>query len=128
MSIESFIRKVCVQTAVYWGTPTPNGRGGYTYADPRQIQCRWEDMDRLMVHENGKLIHVKGEVLISEDLEMEGWLYLGSLADFDSSVNVSHPMNIDGAWQIKGLDKVPLFRSTTKFVRKVYLGFGNVKA
>ena len=127
MSITSFIKKVCVQTAVYWGNPQNDGYGGTTFDYPVEIKCRWEDKERIQYSNMGKELHQKGEALITQDVDIQGWLYLGTLDDFDSSVDETDPLHVDGAYQIIAIDKIPLIKSTTEFVRKVMFGFGNVQ-
>lgn len=128
MSIESFIKRVCVQPAVYWGNPVVDGYGGTTFDDPREIKCRWDWMDRIRETNNGKQFHQKGQALVTEDLSLEGWLYLGSLNDLDLDSNdYINPMSVQGAFQIIGFNKTSLVRSTTKFVREVMFGFGNAQ-
>lgn len=122
MGIEKFIKKICVQTAVYWGTPVPDGYGGYIFDDPVEILCRWEDKVELIdrVGERlGEQIISKAQVLVTQDLNEQGYLYLGTLNDLDS--DTSNPKEIKGAYMIKWKTKIPMIRSTTEFVRKVYL-------
>ena len=131
MSIDKFVRRVCVQTAVYWGNPVNDGYGAFTYDEPREIKCRWTDKERIQSPAGGQEIHQKAEVLVYEDLDLQGWLYLGNLIDIEDELNnyevSANPMNISGAFQIIAVDKTPMIRSNTIFVRIIYLGFGNVQ-
>lgn len=120
MSIIDFIEEVCVQTAVYWGNPTPDGYGGMTYADPVEIDCRWDDVAKVVSDAKGKEIITAAQVLVTQDLDLEGVLFLGLLDDLDSAQE-DNPMTITGAYSIKRFDKTPLFESTNEFVRKAYL-------
>ena len=120
MSIESFIASVCVQTAVYWGNPQSDGRGSYTFDDPVEIDCRWDQKTQLIVGAQGKEIVSKAEVLVTQDVDEEGFLYLGALEDFDSD-ELADPEAINGAWEILQFAKSPAFKSTTEFVRQVFL-------
>lgn len=115
-----FVESVCVQTAVYWGAPQPDGFGGITYSDPVEISCRWDEKTKVVTDNNGKEIVSKAEVLVTQDVDEEGYLYLGTIDDLDSSEQDS-PEDVVGAWEIKRVDASPLFRSTDKFVRVVYL-------
>jgi len=129
MSILKFIKRVCVQTAVYWAPGVPDGYGGLTFSDPVEIKCRWEDKQRLFRATNGNELETKSEVLVTQDVVLQGWLFLGTLdeatvyADSDGTIN---PISVEGACEIVAFDKTPLFRSTDKFVRTVFLGFKNL--
>lgn len=118
--IIKFVESVCVQTAVYWGAPEPDGYGGTTYGDPIEIDCRWDDSTKLIRNNNGEEIASKAEVLVTQDLDNEGYLYLGSLDDLDSD-QLDSPEDVKGAYKIQRIDKNPLFRSSSEFVRMVYL-------
>jgi hypothetical protein len=118
--IIRFVTSVCVQTAVYWGAPTPDGYGGYTYADPTEISCRWDGKVQLIRAANGEEVVSNAEVLVTQDVDEGGYLYLGTLDDFDSD-DGEDPRNIDGAAKIISIVKTPLFRSTDEFVRQVFL-------
>lgn len=124
MSIIKFIKKICVQSAVYWSPPTGEG----VFGEPREIKCRWQGKDRIIYNNFGDELVSKADVLITEVLEMEGWLYLGTLANIEdlSGVDSSNPMDVPGAYKIIAMDTTPLIKSTTEFVRTIYLGFKNV--
>lgn len=124
MSIISNITKNCTQTAVYWASPTPDGKGGMTYADPVEISCRWEDRVEVvaMAGEDRKGIEEvsKAVVYVLQDVAEQGMLYLGTLDDLDSDEEDA-PETIDGAYRIKRFDKIPRLGSTTEFMRKAYI-------
>lgn len=122
MAILGFVKKVCVQTAVYWGNPQIDGYNKTTFDDPIEIKCRWEDKVRMIKSQNGEELTVKAEVLVTEQLELKGYLFLGNLYDLVGNYDLSDPMNIQDTYEIMATDKIPLFRSTTKFVNTVYLG------
>jgi hypothetical protein len=121
--IIRFIEKVCVQTAVYWGNPSPDGRGGNTYDTAVEIACRWEQITELVQNESirkeGKEIVAGAKILLTQDVALEGYLYLGSLDDLSSDPD--NPLEVDGAREIIKVEKVPLFKSTTEFVREAYV-------
>jgi len=141
MSISKFIEKVCVQTAVYWGDPTPDGYGGKTYSDPVEIPCRWDDTLEVIKDERGEEIICKAKVLVTQDLEEGGMLYLGTLEDLVIVVGgnvvmgglgtgnivlaglskMSHPEDVEDAYEIIIVKKIPMIRSTSEYVRTVYL-------
>jgi len=128
MSITSFINKIAVQDAVYWGNPVNDGFGGYTFDTPVVIKCRWEDMERVYTGQEGQQIQQKAKVIVTQEIDIRGWLMLGTLNDLamiDSGTYVN-PSNEIKAYQIVGVDKVPMIKSNTIFVHIVYLGFGNM--
>jgi len=118
MGIEKFIQKIAVQTAVYWGAPQSDGYGGYTFSSPVEINCRWEGVSEVITNKNGKEIVSNAKVLVTTDLDKEGFLYLGTM---ESGIDYSNPKNIEGAYVIQKIEKIPMIRSTTAFVRIVYL-------
>jgi len=121
MAIDKFVKRVCVQTAVYWGSPTPDGYGGLTFDDPVEIACRWEDKTELNREDIARNFTCKSEVLVTQDLDVNGWLYLGELTDLDS--NPDNPKEVEGAYVIGRFDKIPMIKSTTIFVRKAFIGW-----
>ena len=121
MSIQKFIEKVCVQTAVYWGNPTPDGYGGYTFDAPVEIPCRWEIKRKLIRNikrgKPGGIIISKARVLVTQVLKEGGYLYLGNLVD----ITGLEPDDVLEAYRIKRFDKISMIKSTTEFVRIAYL-------
>lgn len=115
-----FISSVCVQTAVYWGNPQPDGYGGRDYDDPTEISCRWDGSTKRITNNQGEEIVSRAEILVTQDLDDDGMLYLGTLDDLDTSQQ-NDPESVSRAYRIQKIDKNPLFRSTSEFVRVVYL-------
>ena len=123
MGMESFIARLCVQTAVYWGSPVDDGYGGHTFADPVEISCRWEDqvekIDRVGASLGEEIVSA-AQVYVTQDVEERGYLFLGDLDDLDSGEEAD-PKTVEKAYMINRFDKVPVMRSTSEFLRKVYL-------
>ena len=119
MSIEDFISKVCVQTAVYWGIPVPDGYGNWTFDNPKEINCRWQGSNKLITANNGEQVVAVAEILVTQDLDNEGYLFLGCLEDLNAA-DITNPKKV-GAHKIKQISKVPMVFSTTVFVRTVYI-------
>jgi hypothetical protein len=106
------------QTAVYWGNPITNGRGGFTWDDPVEIVCRWSDSGKMLESADGKQFVAISEVQVNQDLDVDGMLLLLSLDDLDSG-NYDDPVNA-GAISIKQFDKIPTIKAN-RFYRKAYL-------
>jgi hypothetical protein len=125
MGIERFIRSVCVQVAVYWGNPQSDGYGGFTFDDPVELLppnngVRWEDKTQIVSTMDGQETTSDTEVLVTEDLDYSGYLYLGTLDDLTTEEK-ANPLLVSGAKPIISISKVPMIKSTTEFVRTVYL-------
>jgi len=121
MGITNLLTRQCTQTAVYWGAPVADGRGGFTYATPEDISCRWEQTGRILKSQQGEEYFNEAVVYVLQELEVEGALYLGSLDDLDSA---PVPLDIETAYIIKSFEQLPSLGSTTDFVYKAYLGRG----
>jgi len=123
MGIEQTIAKFTVQTAVYWGAPQPNGFGQYEFSDPVEIACRWDGdillKDRSNPQAPGELQDPNAKVLVLQDLEIGGFLMLGTLDDLDSGD--TNPLEIEEAYKIMRIVKTPMVRKTDEFVRTVYV-------
>ena len=109
----------CVQTAVYWGNPVPDGYGSFTFDAAVEIDCRWEDRVGTFTSNKGEQIYSKATVFVLQDVDEGGFLCLNDLDSLAS--DVSNPKEIDNAFEIKRFDKSPGLGSTTEFVRKAYL-------
>ena len=111
------------QTAVYWASPTSDGRGGFTYTDPTEIDCRWVDKTELISGlrgvQPGQEIISTSQVQVKQDLDEGGVLYLGSLTDLTAEQK-TNPMTISIAYKIKQFKKIPTMKSG-RYFRKVYL-------
>jgi len=108
------------QTAVYWGGPVENGYGGFTYDDdPIEISCRWTDSTQVVSDSKGNNIVCKSVVMVGQDLDEQGMLYLGTLDDLGPDRD-DNPETIEGAWRIKRFDRIPTVKGKT-FLRVCYL-------
>jgi len=112
------IVKKCNQIAVYWGSPTPSGRGGFTYASAIEIICRWEKKQQLFINDQGEQELSQAIVYVNQDVDVGGYLYLGEESELDSAHD--DPEVISGAYRIKAYAKTTSL-SATEYVRKVWL-------
>jgi hypothetical protein len=120
MGITSILSARYTQVAVYWGSPVDDGMGGYTFSSPIEIPYRWEEMSQLVADNKGDAITSRACIYVTQDLDEEGMLYLGSLDDLNSDTELD-PKSVDGAYFIKRFEKSPALGSTTEFLRKAYL-------
>lgn len=118
--IEKFIQSVCVQTAVYWAKGKADGFGGRTYSTPVEVACRWAIENEIVKGADGKETVSSSGILVTQDLEQEGLLWLGTLSELNATQK-KNPLTIYGVQEIRAVDKIPMIKSRTVFVRKVYL-------
>jgi hypothetical protein len=125
--ITRLLNRTLKQKAVYWGSPVNRGDNFFTYADPIEILCRWEEKTQLIKDWDGKgrEFECVAMVYVLQDLDRHGILMLGTLADLDSSGDSSgdfyDPTLEPYAYEIKQFEKIPSLGSTTEFVRIAYL-------
>lgn len=114
-----FTQRNLFQKAIYWGHPVADGYGGYTWDDPVEISCRWEDI--MMVEALAMEIRaeLRSEVFLDQDVDEQGMLLLGELEDLDSG-DFNDPVNA-GATMIIRFDKIPTVKADY-FLRKAYVG------
>ena len=128
MSIATFIADKCNDTAVYWGNPVNDGKGGFTYDDPVEIDCRWEDMDQIVSDDKGNTFTSRAQVFLTQDVDINGRLYHGTLDDLydlDSTLESSDanldPADVEGAYYIKRRQKIPTLNDPENFFYKAFL-------
>lgn len=107
------------QKAVYWGGPASDGITGRTFDASVELSVRWEDRNELFKDSAGQERTSRAVVFVSQDVDLGGYLYLGTLASLDSSEGVD-PLELDEAYEILQFAKIP-DRSGTVFVRTVWL-------
>lgn len=120
--IEKTVARFTVETCVYWGTPVKDGVGGWTFADPVEIDCRWDEKQELKVAANGNRWSSQAAVLVNIDLDRMGYLYHGSLADLATAGYTGiNPVKIPTAFIIWQFERIPMVRKNDEFVRTAYL-------
>ncbi len=120
MGIQQFISSVCVETAVYWAPGSKDGYGNNVWSEGTEIRVRWDDKIEKIVDKYGKEILSQAQLLITQDIDIEGFLYKGTLASLETAQR-TNPKSVANAYPIMRYERSPEFKSTTKFVRVVYL-------
>lgn len=118
MSITSFIRKVAVQTVVYWEFEGLDQFSSPQFADPVERKVRWDETSEVVSDSNGREFVSRAQLLIPDDMKEQSYVWLGELADLPANPD---PLETQGAYEIKKMDRHPLFRSQTLDVFIAYL-------
>lgn len=125
--IEKVVAKFCVETAVYWGNPQNDGYGGFSFDDPVEILCRWENKIELNIGwvstgHPGNIELSKASVLVTQDLDLNGVLWKGTLDELEAQYGEDvKPITIKDAYAIHRFDKIPMVFKTDEFVRTAWL-------
>ena len=117
MSIKSFIRKVCVQPAVYWEYNGVDGFSNPSFLDPVAVNVRWDEKTEVISDSQGREYVSRAQILTPDDMKEQSYIWLGDLDE----VPEGDPRNIENAFEIKKMDRTPLFKSTTFDVFIAYL-------
>ncbi len=118
--IIKFIDKISAQTAVYWNKIGNDGYGGQAWSTPVEFKCRWDDVVEIISNKYGEVVNTKSKILTNTGLNENGYLFLGSLADL-TVAQKANPLTVPKAFPIQRVDKSPLIKSDTKFVKIVWL-------
>lgn len=106
-------------TATYWGNPTPDGYGGWSFDTPVVLDpdagtgVRWQDRVELFVDDEGQERRSQAVVYPQQELALNGWLARGSHAAAD-------PHDVDGAVPIRQVSKTDNLKGT-RTLYKVWL-------
>lgn len=105
----SFLTKNHRQDIVYWGAPVTDVYGARTFSTPIEIKGRWEDVQNLFVSPDGRELVSRAIVYLGQDVDIGGYLYLGTLVSISSAVN---PKTVSKAYEIRSFNKIPSIKST----------------
>lgn len=104
MSTPRFLKRNMRQTAVYWAVTSADGRGWFNFATPEEVSCRWENRQEAFVDANGEEHLSIAVVTTTEDVTLNGLLFLGTLDDL-SDAEESDPSTVDNALIIRARNK-----------------------
>lgn len=120
MGITDHIGRLLKQRAVYWGSPTPDGYGGYAWATPVEVNCRWQEGVKVVVTSDGKEVISTAQVWVDRDMSEGDMLWLGSLSSL-TSAQQADPTTLQDAYTVKRVEKTPELGKSGNYLRKVYL-------
>lgn len=89
------------QTASYWAPSSGTDRYGKpTLSAPVQIPVRWEERTQIVQGKKGEEVTSKARVFMLVDVDLDGYLYLGTSSEAD-------PVVLDNAFEIQAKTKTP---------------------
>lgn len=119
MSIVAFIEEVCVQDAVYWEYDGPDRYGQASFKAPADVKCRWDEKTEVMIDSNGTEFMMDAELLVPQDLTEQSMIMLGTVAGLPVDTD---PNKQDDAFEIKRMNRFPLFKGKEFEVFQAFLG------
>lgn len=109
-------KKFLKEKAVYFPPGTPGPSGNTVPGTPEEISVRWEDREELKLEPNGDSWMSKAIVLVEKELELQGWLWYGTLEAW-TDLGLSNHLESDDTFQIRRRDCIPARRVTPENAR-----------
>lgn len=100
------------QTATHWAA-SEDGFGGFTFAEPVEIKCHWEDVADEFIDYTGKAAVSRAIVYLASAVPVGDFLFLGKST-------VADPSTLDGAFQVRRYMETPNLRNIQQ-ERRAYL-------
>lgn len=120
MSLIDHIEQLYTETIVYWGNPTNDGFGAFTFDDPVEIKCRWENKEQIVSKADEKAVIFRSIIFVLQDVDTDGLIWRGSLDDL-TDTQEADPRNISDIMIIKRFEKTPAIRAQNSYLRKAFL-------
>jgi hypothetical protein len=115
--MKRFDKYTLRDTAVYWAKSAADGTGHFTFTNPIEIKCRWEQKQELFTGDDGQEHRSRAVVYPDRLLTLNSFLFKGTLDDLDSSGEMPEDKE---TWRIQGVEEISSLRGTFT-VRKVWL-------
>lgn len=91
------------QKAVHWPLYGYDGNGEPTVSSPQEITCRWEDVTRQIMGDNGTPIAIDAEVWVDTDVAEGSMMWKGQLIDLpDPATDIMEVVGHDEIPDVKG--------------------------
>jgi hypothetical protein len=95
------------QTAVWWARLAPDHCGAFVFADPVEIDCRWDDRQEEYRNTEGQILLSQAVVYVDREMTVGDKLKKGDLES-----NMDDPKTLDGAFEIKSFQQIPNLKAT----------------
>lgn len=105
---------------VYWGSPTFDNDGSTSFAEPVELKCLWVEKIELVRDEKGKEIVSRARVYVNQDLEENGMVYRGEVADLTVEQKLN-PVSLGSAYEVLVFTKTPSLVTPEEYNRVAYI-------
>ena len=92
------------QTCTYWPLTGTDLYGKPAFSAPQHPDCRWEEIAELFIDKRGQEATSKSRVFLAIDIDIEGYLFLGTSAE-------TNPLVLADAYEIRQVKKTPDLRN-----------------
>lgn len=99
----SLIKRMRRQTAVYWKRTTPDHYANFSYAEPVEITCRWEDVTLEVRGDEVEATNFSSRVYVDRVMNLGDVLMLGAL----ESDTPEDPKGLESAKAIQRFEALP---------------------
>lgn len=125
-AIEDVVKLFTKQKCVYWGNPKSDGKGGYTFDDPIEIDCRWDDKQELKQGYDGNYYSSQAQVLVNIDIKRRSYFINHTMEELitiaeEEELDITNPRNFSDAFIVIQFEKIPMVFANDDFVRTVFL-------
>lgn len=125
-AIEKLVKKFTVQKCVYWGNPVRDGKGGFNFDAPIEIDCRWEDKQEFIEQYWGNKLSTQAKVLVNIDIARGSYLLNSTLAEAQAlatanGYDINKPKEFPFAFVVIQFEKIPMVMKDDDFVRTAFL-------
>lgn len=115
---DVFLPEFLTGRAVWWVYTGTDRFGDYTYGEPVEVRCRWDDIAAEYLDEGGARRISNAMVMVDRDMKPGGMLWNGTL---EGLTDPGVPENNEGARKIERFEKSPDPDKGRKFVRTAIL-------
>lgn len=105
------ITKMRKEKAVWWGVTALDEFGQPIFAEPLEIDCRWEDVLKIAINQEGDEFTSSSTVYVDREMVPGDWLWRGELAELPDGMEIDPrldpPLGVDPARPIQGWEDMP---------------------
>ena len=125
-TIEKIAALFMKQKCVYWGNPQNDGKGGFTFDAPIEIDCRWDDKLELKEDYDGNKFSSQAQVLVGIDIPRRSYMANYTLAALTTlatanGYDINDPREFPNVFIVIQFEKIPMVFADDDFVRTAFL-------
>jgi len=124
--IENVVSLFTKQKCVYWAISGNDGKGGFTFDAPIEIDCRWDDKLELKEDYDGNRFSSQAQVLVKIDIARRSYLANYTLTALQAiatanGYDINDPRDFPNVFIVIQFEKIPMVFADDDFVRTAFL-------